>query len=62
MSVTDTCKEILDDIVRRTNEMQADECVMTMLYIGEHCKAYAQTILAHEYHRALYPRDAKAGD
>ena len=33
-----------------------DERIMVLCTVSEHCKAYAETILAHEYHGALYGR------
>ena len=51
---TDAAREIIDHIIDRTNALPIEECLMVLCYISEHCKAHAQTILAHEYHRALY--------
>lgn len=59
MSTSDLCSEILDDIIERTNGLPTDELLMALLYVSENCKAYAESILAHEYHRALYGRDER---
>ena len=51
---TDVAREIIDHVIDRTNALPIEVCLMALCYISEHCKANAQTILAHEYHRALY--------
>jgi hypothetical protein len=51
--------ELLDHIVDTTNSLGTKERIMVLCTVSEHCKAYAETILAHEYHGALYgPRQA----
>lgn len=47
-------QEVLNCINERMNDLSLEDRLMALLYVGEHCKAHAQTILAHEYHRALY--------
>ena len=59
MDVTSAVDELLDHITDVTNSLAVQERIMVLCTVAEHCKAYAETILAHEYHRALYgPRQA----
>ena len=54
--VTNTVDELLDHITDATNNLAVRERIMVLCTVAEHCKAYAETILAHEYHRVLYGR------
>lgn len=56
MDVTNTVDELLDHITDATNDLAVRERIMVLCTVAEHCKAYAETILAHEYHGALYGR------
>ena len=53
---TNAIDEILDCIAGATADLEPNEQIMVLCTIAEHCKACEQTILAHEYHRALYGR------
>ena len=56
--VLEVANEIIDNINERTSELTIENALMVLCYVAEHCKAHEQTILAHEYHRALYrPRE-----
>lgn len=57
---TDTVNEIMDYVYERVNDFTLDERLMMLGYVAEHCKAYEQTTLAHEYHRSLYPSKDKS--
>lgn len=57
---TDTVNEIMDFIFERVNDFKLDERIMMLGYVAEHCKAYTQMVLAHEYHRSLYPSKDKS--
>ena len=54
MDATNAVDKILEYIIDTTNEFDAKERVMVLCTISEHCKAYAETVMAHEYHRILY--------
>ena len=54
MDVTSAVDELLDHIMDATNDLAVQERIMVLCTVAEHCKAYAETILAHEYHSALY--------
>ncbi len=56
MDVTNAVDEVLDYLAEATNDLDAKERIMVLCTVAEHCKAYAETILATEYHRALYGR------
>lgn len=56
MDATNAVDEILTYIVDTTSDFDTKERIMVLCTIAEHCKAYEQTVLAHEYHRALYGR------
>jgi hypothetical protein len=58
---TDVVDELLGQINDHINNLGAKERIMVLCTLGEHCKAYAQTILAHEYHAALYGRRKEDG-
>ena len=56
--VLEVANEIIDHINGKTGDLTVEEALMVLCYVAEHCKAHEQTILAHEYHRALYrPRE-----
>jgi hypothetical protein len=61
MDVTSAVDELLDNIADVSNGLTVKERIMVLCTVAEHCKAYAETILAHEYHGALYGR-RKAGE
>lgn len=52
--VVGVADECIDFVIERVNDLPTEECLMVLGYIAEHCKAHVQTVLAHEYHRALY--------
>jgi hypothetical protein len=54
MDVTSAVDELLDNIADVSNGLTVKERIMVLCTVAEHCKAYAETILAHEYHGALY--------
>lgn len=54
MRTIDVVNRQLAQIFDAVNALPVDEKAMVMCTLGEHCRAYAQTILAHDYHRALY--------
>jgi len=54
MDVTAVASEILDYVGDALADASFDERLMVLLYVGEHCKAQAETVLAHEYHKAIY--------
>ena len=56
MDVTSGVDELLDNIADVSNGLTVKERIMVLCTVAEHCKAYAETILAHEYHGALYGR------
>ena len=56
MDVTSAVDELLDNIADVSNGLTVKERIMVLCTVAEHCKAYAETILAHEYHGALYGR------
>lgn len=56
----DTVNEIMDYIFERVNDFKLDERIMMLGYVAEHCKTYEQTVLAHEYHKSLYPSKDKS--
>lgn len=57
---TDTVNEIMDYVYERTRDFSLDERITMLCYVAEHCKAYTQTVLAHEYHKSLYPSKDKS--
>lgn len=54
MDVTMTATEVLEHLARALSDATLEERLMVLLYVGEHCKAQVETILAHEYHMAIY--------
>ena len=56
MDATNVVDEVLDHIIDATNDLGIKERVMVLCTVAEHCKAYAETVLAREYHDALYGR------
>lgn len=54
MDATNALDEILAHISEATNDLDANERVMVLSAVSEHCKAYVETMLAHDYHRVLY--------
>lgn len=56
MDATNAVNELLDAIADAIADLDLKERIMVLCTVGEHCKAYEQTILAHEYHGALYGR------
>ena len=54
---TNAIDEILDCIIDAIAVLEPKEQIMVLCTIAEHCKAYDQTVLAHEYHAALYGRN-----
>ena len=56
MDATSAVDELLDHIADAIADLDPKEQIMVLCTLGEHCKAYEQTILAHEYHVALYGR------
>lgn len=56
MDAKNAVEELIDNINEVTSGLDAQEQIMVLCTVGEHCKAYEQTILAHEYHAALYGR------
>lgn len=61
MDVTNAVDEILDCIIDAIADLEPKERIMVLCTIAEHCKAYEQTVLAHEYHAALYGRKKVSG-
>ena len=56
MDAKSVVDELLDHISEATKGLGAGERIMVLCTVSEHCKAYAETVLSHEYHRALYGR------
>ena len=56
MDATNAVDELLDHIADAIADLELKEQVMVLCTVGEHCKACEQTILAHEYHAAIYGR------
>lgn len=56
MNTTNAVDELLDHIADVTKGLNVQEQIMALCTISEHCKVYAETMLAHEYHSAIYGR------
>ena len=57
MDAKNAVEELLDNISEVINGLDAQqERIMVLCTVSEHCKAYAETILAHQYHGAIYRR------
>ena len=56
----DVADEIINYAIDAMGGLPVREQVMVMCYVSEHFKACAETILAHDYHEALYKR--RGGD
>ncbi|MBR3387509.1 MAG: hypothetical protein IKG84_04675 [Bacteroidales bacterium] len=56
MDATNAVDELLDYIADAAADLDPRERVMVLCTVSEHCKAYAETMLAHDYHVALYGR------
>ena len=54
IDATNALDEILAHISDVTNDLDANERIMVLSAVSEHCKAYVETMLAHDYHRVLY--------
>ena len=56
MDARDAVNDILDHITHVTSDLDVSEKLMVLSTVSEHCKAHVETVLAHEYHKALYGR------
>ena len=56
MDATNAVDEILTHIIDTVSDFDTKERIMVLCTVGEHCKAYAKTVFAHDYHAALYGR------
>ena len=56
MDTKNALEKLLDNIVEALNDFDEQERIVVLCAVSEHCKAYAQTMLMHEYHGALYGR------
>ena len=56
MDARNAVDKLLDYIADTIADLDPNEQVMVLCTLSEHCKAYEQTILAHEYHAVLYGR------
>lgn len=56
MDAKNIVEELLKSVNEATNHLDVQERIMVLCTLSEHCKTYAQTILAHEYLAALYGR------
>lgn len=59
-NIGDISDEIIDYTLDAISVLPVREQAMVLCYVAEHFKAFVETILAHDYHEALYKR--KGGD
>lgn len=59
-NIGDVSDEIIDCTLDVIRDLPVREKAMVLCYVAEHYKAFVETILAHDYHEALYKR--KGGD
>lgn len=59
-NIGDISDEIIDYTLDVIRDLPVREKAMVLCYVAEHYKAFVETILAHDYHEALYKR--KRGD
>lgn len=52
----DVADEIVDCTLDVIRDLPVREQAMVLCYVAEHYKAFVETILAHDYHEALYKR------
>ena len=53
-NIGDVADEVIDYTIDAISGLPVREQAMVLCYVAEHYKAFVETILAHDYHEALY--------